>query len=159
MNPTWILRTARLVLTPVGVYDLADLRALKADPRVFAVMLGGVRTPGQAAELAEDVVASGANGFGIWSVRNVSGCFVGFTGLERRPDGRCVALRFALWPRHRAGWRARRPAPRCVSVTSVPETQRIVAVARANNFASRMVLGGIGMTECASFMQQGWRML
>ena len=24
--------------------------------------------------------------------------FVGITGLERRPDGRGVALRFALWP-------------------------------------------------------------
>ena len=41
MNPLWVLRTARLVLTPVGGADLAELIAMKADPRVFAVMLGG----------------------------------------------------------------------------------------------------------------------
>ena len=36
---------------------------------------------------------------------------------------------------------------------------RIVAVAREDNFASRMVLGGIGMAECDSFVQQGYRMV
>jgi hypothetical protein len=34
-----------------------------------------------------------------------------------------------------------------------------VAVARENNFASRMVLGGIGMTECGGFVQQGHQMV
>ena len=58
MNPLWVLRTARLVLTPVGGADLADLRAIKADPRVFAIMLGGVRSYRQTAEeLADEVVA------------------------------------------------------------------------------------------------------
>jgi hypothetical protein len=37
--------------------------------------------------------------------------------------------------------------------------RRIVAVAREDNFASRMVLGGIGMTACAGFMQLGYRMV
>src|SRR4051812_6376545 len=98
MNPNWIVRTARLVLTPVGGGDLADLCAIKADPRVFAIMLGGVRTAVQSAEeLAADVIAWGANGFGTWSVREHGG-FVGLTGLEQRPDGLGVALRFALWP-------------------------------------------------------------
>ncbi len=100
MNPLWMLRTPRLVLTPVGGADLPDLRAIKADPRVFAIMLGGVRTWQQTdEELAGDVVAWGANGFGIWTIRAAAtGQFVGITGLERRPDGRGVALRFALWP-------------------------------------------------------------
>ena len=50
--------------------DLPDLRAIKADPRVFAIMLGGVRSWQQTAEeLAADVVAWGANGFGIWTIR------------------------------------------------------------------------------------------
>ena len=40
MSPHWVLHTARLVLTPVGGADLADLRAIKSDPRVFAIMLG-----------------------------------------------------------------------------------------------------------------------
>ena len=50
MNPAWVLRTARLVLTPVGGADLPELRAFKADPSVFAIMQGGVRNPGQAAD-------------------------------------------------------------------------------------------------------------
>ncbi|HTW71000.1 MAG TPA: GNAT family N-acetyltransferase, partial [Acetobacteraceae bacterium] len=36
---------------------------------------------------------------------------------------------------------------------------RIIAVARAGNFASRMVLGGIGMRECETFVQKGWTMV
>ena len=62
MNPRWSLRTARLVLTPVGGADLPDLIAIKADPRVFAVMLGGVRSPAQTQEeLARDVVSENNN--------------------------------------------------------------------------------------------------
>ena len=83
MNPTWILRTGRLLLTPVGGADLPDLRAIKSDPLVFAVMLGGVRSPAEVAEeLARDVIAWGANGFGIWAVRETLGNrFVGFLTL------------------------------------------------------------------------------
>jgi RimJ/RimL family protein N-acetyltransferase len=98
VNTTWVLRTARLILTPVGGNDLADLRALKADPLAFAVMQGGVRDYAQTAEdLANDVVAWGRYGFGIWAIRE-AGRFMGLTGLQPRPDGRGVALRFALWP-------------------------------------------------------------
>src|SRR5580765_3548983 len=94
------LRTARLVLTPVGGADLPDLRAIKADPRVFAIMLGGVRNATETAEeLARDVIAWGAKGYGIWAIREAEDRrFVGLTGLEDRPDGRGVGLRFALWP-------------------------------------------------------------
>jgi RimJ/RimL family protein N-acetyltransferase len=161
MNPTWIVRTARLVLTPVGGADLPDLRAIKSDPRVFAVMLGGVRTPVQAAEeLADDVVAWGANGFGIWAIREHGGGFVGITGLERRPDGRGVALRFALWPEAQGRGLAREAAGAALRFGHQQAgLRRIVAVARENNSASRMVLGGIGMTECGSFDQQGFRMV
>ncbi len=55
--------------------------------------------------------------------------------------------------------RARQPVPRCASVTTRLACERIVAVARENNFASRMVLGGIGMTECDGFVQQGHQMV
>jgi RimJ/RimL family protein N-acetyltransferase len=170
MNPTWIVRTARLVLTPVGGADLPDLCAIKSDPRVFAVMLGGVRSPVQSAEeLAEDVVAWGANGFGMWAIRepgarprvNSRGpIFVGITGLESRPDGRGVALRFALWPDAQGRGLAREAAGAALRFGhEQAKLRRIVAVAREDNFASRMVLGGIGMTAGAGFVQQGYRML
>ncbi len=171
MNPRWSLRTARLVLTPVSGADLPDLIGIKADPRVFAVMLGGVRTPSQTQEeLARDVIAWGAEGFGIWTIREagselprtgrrVTG-FAGIAGLERRPDGRGVALRFALWPEAQGRGLAREAAGAVLRFghddAGLP---RIIAVARANNFASRMVLGGIGMTACDSFIQNGWEMV
>ena len=161
MNPTWIVRTARLVLTPVGGADLPDLCAIKSDPRVFAVMLGGVRSTVQSAEeLAEDVVSWGANGFGMWTIRELGSCFIGITGLELRPDGRGVALRFALWPEAQGRGLAREAAGAALRFGhEQARLRRIVAVARENNFASRMVLGGIGMTECANFMQHGYRMV
>ena len=37
--------------------------------------------------------------------------------------------------------------------------QRIIAVARAENFGSRMVLGSIGMRECDAFLRDGHVML
>jgi RimJ/RimL family protein N-acetyltransferase len=162
MNPCWTLRTPRLVLTPVSGGDLVDLCALQADPRVFAVMLGGVRRPEQcAAELADDIIAWGANGFGIWSVRETgNSAFVGMTGLERRPDGLGVALRFALWPEAWGRGLAREAAGAALRFGHEQAgLRRIVAIARESNFASRMVLGSIGMTECATFVQQGWQMV
>jgi RimJ/RimL family protein N-acetyltransferase len=156
------LLTARLILTPVGGADLADLRTLKADPRVFAVMLGGVRSWAETAdELAEDVIFWGAHGYGIWAVRERSGNgFMGVAGLKDRPDGRGVALRFALWPEAQGRGLAREAAFAALRFgherAGLP---RIVAVARASNFASRTVLGGIGMTECDTFTQRGFAMV
>ena len=160
MSPLWTLRTARLVLTPVGGADLADLQAIKADPRVFAVMLGGVRTKVQTAEeLAADLIAWGTYGFGIWAVRE-QGRFVGITGLERRPDERGIALRFALWPDAQGRGLAREAAGAALRYGHQQAgLQRIVAVARETNFASRMILGSIGMRECDAFTQQGHRMV
>jgi RimJ/RimL family protein N-acetyltransferase len=160
MNPAWVLQTARLVLSPVGGSDLTDLRAIKADPSVFAVMLGGVRDSVQAAEdLARDVVAWGQHGFGIWAIRE-AGRFVGLTGLEYRTDGRGVALRFALWPEAQGRGLAREAAFAALRFghdrAGLP---RIIAVARESNFGSRMVLGGIGMREAGTFGQRGYTMV
>jgi RimJ/RimL family protein N-acetyltransferase len=160
MNPAWILQTARLVLAPVGGGDLPDLRAIKADPAVFAVMLGGVRDPMQTAEdLAHDVIAWGRHGFGIWAIRE-AGRFVGITGLEHRADGHGIALRFALWTEAQGRGLAREAAFAALRFghdrVGLP---RIVAAARETNFGSRIVLGGIGMWEAGSFEQRGYKMI
>src|ERR1700733_12819218 len=148
MNPACVLHTARLVLSPVGGSDLPDLRAIKADPHVFAVMLGGVRSDAQAADdLARDVVAWGQHGFGIWAIRE-AGRFVGIAGLEHRADGRGVALRFALWPEARGRGLAREAAFAALRFGhGHAGLARIIGVARETNFGSRIVLGGIGMRE------------
>ncbi len=162
MSAFWVVRTARLVLTPVGGADLPDLIRLKADPRVFAVMLGGVRDAARTVEeLAADVARWGAHGWGMWTVRaRDDGGFVGITGFMPRPDGRGVALRFALWPEAQGQGLAREAAGAALRYghqqAGLP---RIVAVARASNFASRMVLGGIGMTEAERFQQGGHQMV
>lgn len=156
------LPTARLILRPVGGTDLAELRTLKADPRVFAVMLGGVRLWAEtAAELAGDVVFWGAHGYGIWAMRERQGnAFLGITGLKDRPDGRGVALRFALWPEAQGRGLAREAAFAALRFGHERAgLARIIAVARASNFASRTVLGGIGMTECDGFIQDGFAMV
>ncbi len=162
MGPAWTIRTARLVLTPVTWNDLRDLQALKADPRVFAIMLGGVRTPVQAAEeLAEDIAFWAARGCGMWAVRDPgTGGFQGITGFMQRPDGRGIALRFAFWPQARGRGLAREASGAALQFGHERAgLGRIVAVAREDNIASRTVLGGIGMRECESFVQQGRLML
>jgi RimJ/RimL family protein N-acetyltransferase len=162
MNPAWIMRTARLVLAPVGWGDLAEVQAIKADPRVFAMMLGGVRTPARAAEeLAQDMAAWAARGYGIWAVRDAAThALVGLTGLQARPDGRGVALRFAFRPEAQGRGLAREAAAAALRFGhEIARLARIVAVARDENFASRMVLGGIGMTEAGRFIQGGYEMV
>jgi RimJ/RimL family protein N-acetyltransferase len=162
IDPSRTIRTGRLVLTPVGGADLPELRSLKADPQVFAVMLGGVRNYAETAEdLARDVIAWGRHGFGMWAIREtVNRRFAGITGLDDRPDGRGIALRFALWPEAQGRGLAREAAFAALRFghenAGLP---RIVAVARESNFASRMVLGGIGMHEAETFEQRGYRMI
>jgi RimJ/RimL family protein N-acetyltransferase len=160
MSAAWVRRTGRLLLTPVGGSDLGELRAIKADPAVFAIMRGGVRDYAQTAEdLARDVMAWGRFGFGIWMVRE-AGRFVGITGLEHRTDGRGVALRFALWPEAQGRGLAREAAFAALRFGhDRAGLTRIVGVARESNFGSRIVLGGIGMRECETFEQLGYPMI
>lgn len=155
-----MLRTARLVMSPVSGGDLPDLRAFKADPSVFAVMLGGVRNYAQTAEdLARDVMNWGQYGFGIWAIRE-AGQFVGITGLEHRPDGRGVALRFAVSHEAQGRGLAREAAYAALRFghdrAGLP---RVIAVVRESNFGSRMVLGGIGMRDAGMFEQRGYTMI
>ena len=159
MSLAWILRTGRLSLTPVNGADLPDLRAFKADPSVFAVMLGGVRSHSQTAEdLAQDIVNWGRYGFGTWAVRE-AGRFIGITGLQHRPDGRGVALRFAISQPAQGRGLAREAAFAALRFGHERAgLARIIAVARESNFASRTVLGGIGMREAGGFEQGGYTM-
>ncbi len=140
--------------------DLPWLMALKADPLVYALMLGGVRSNWQSvAELAEDIAYWGANGvgmFSIWEGRN----FQGITGIHDRPDGRGKALRFAVWPDARGRGIAREAASAALRFAhEQARLERVIAVARAENFGSRMVLGSIGMHECDAFLRDGHVML
>lgn len=155
-----MIRTARLELRRVSAADLPDLIRLKADPMVFGQMLGGVRSPWQVAEdLAEDIsvwARFGAGMFTIWE----DAAFQGMTGIHERTDGRGLALRFAVWPEARGRGIAREAASAALRFAhDQVGIARIIAVARADNFGSRMVLGSIGMRECDAFLRSGHVML
>ena len=155
-----IITTARLQLTPVNGGDLSDLIALKADPEVFALMLGGVRSPWITAdELVADIAYWAVHGVGIFAVRE-GRRFHGITGIHHRPDGRGAALRFALWPDARGRGLAREAATAALRYAhDRVGLRRIVAVAREDNFGSRMVLGSIGMVVSERFQRDGNTML
>lgn len=162
MNPFWCINTGRLALRPVWGGDLADLIAIKANPRVFAVMLGGVRTAWQTTEeLADDIAFWGRFGVGMWTVRDVrTDDFLGLVGILLRPDGRGMALRFAFDPDKRgAGYASEAAGAALRFGHERAGLTRIVAVARASNFSSRMLLGAIGMRECEQFVRDGMEML
>ncbi len=154
-----IVRTGRLVLAPVTWAALVDVARLKGDPKAFALMLGGVRTPSQARdEMADDIAFWGARGIGIFAMRE-EGAFRGITGFHERPDGRGVALRFALAYDARGRGLAREGAGAALRFGHEVLLARIVAVAREQNRTSRLVLGGIGMTVRDRFERDGHTML
>lgn len=155
ISSAWVITTARLRLTPVGYWDLPDLTRLKADPRAYALMLGGVRSATQtAAELAQDIQDWGQYGFGMWAVRAVRGRFLGMTALMHRPDGLGVALRFAFFPEARGVGLAREAASAAlVYAHEVAHLPKVIAVAREDNHASRQVLSSIGMSQAGTFLR------
>jgi len=155
------LSTARLSLLPPGPEHLPDLIRLKADERVFGFMLHGVRSPERTREeLEDDMEFWLVRGYGTWSVfERAGGEFLGICGLMERPDGRGVALRFALWPECRGKGYAREAASAAIEFGHRAGLARIIAVARETNTASRRVLTDIGMRSCGEFQHQGHRML
>lgn len=161
-HPGWMVRTGRLSLVPVSWSDLPELEALKADPAVFAQMLGGVRTPAQTAmELADDMVFWGRHEVGMWTVRRAGEAgLLGITGIHERPDGRGFGLRFAFTPASRGHGYAREAAGAALRYAHHEgELARVVAVTREENVDSRTVLGAIGMRPGEYFVRDGHAMI
>ena len=156
------VRAPRVTLRPVEPEHLPHLEALKSDEQAFGLMLGGVRPVARvAAELQADMAYWREHGHGIWAVhRSEDEAFLGIVGLEDRPDGRGIALRFALWPHVRGKGYAREAAQAALRFgheqAGLP---RIVAVARVSNLASRAVLTDLGMRVAEAFVQNGHDML
>ncbi len=162
MNPAWVVVTGRLTLRPVAPSDLPELQRLKADPLVFAIMLGGVRSPVRAAEeLAEDIAFWGGHGVGMWAVRTrPDERFLGTTGLHRRADGRGLALRVAFaTAAHGRGYASEAAGAALRFAHERAGLVRVVAATRETNIASRMVLGAIGMVPCEAYERDGISML
>lgn len=155
------ITTARLSLLPPGTEHLPDLIRLKSDESVFGFMLHGTRSPERTREeLEDDMDFWQVRGYGTWSVfLRETGEFLGIAGLMERPDGRGVALRFALWPTCRGKGYAREAAKAALDFGHAMGLPRIIGVARETNHASRAVLRDCGMRECNAFHHRGHRML
>lgn len=153
--------TPRLLLAPVAHGHLENLARLKADERVFGIMLHGTRTPERAQEELEDDIAFwDARGYGTWSVfERATGAFLGIVALMERPDGRGVALRFALWPECRGKGYAREAARAALAFGHRKGLSRIIGIARETNHASRAVMRDLGMAECGTYQHQGHQMV
>ena len=159
--PGRIVRTPRLTMVPPGRENLPDLIRLKGDERVFALMLHGTRSPERVREeLEDDIEFWEVRGYGTWCVFvTATGEFIGIAGLMERPDGRGVAMRFALWPECRGHGYAREAAKAGLEFGHRVGLRRIIAVAWEENHASRAVLTDTGMQECDTFAYRGRRML
>ena len=155
------LRTGRLWLTPYRAQDLPELAAFKANPLVWATMLGGVRSLAQTAEeLAGELAFWASHDVGMWTARDAEGALLGVTGLHERPDARGIALRIAFDPAVQGRGLAREAASAVLrDGHDRAGLTRIVAVVRESNIASRTVLGGIGMRQVTEFQQAGYTML
>jgi len=140
---------------------LPDLIKLKSDERVFGDMLHGVRTPERTREeLEDDTDFWQVRGYGTWCVfLRETGEFLGIAGLMERPDGRGIALRYALWPECRGKGYAREAAAAALAFGHAAGLARIIAVVWAENLSSRMVLQDIGMAEADAFLRADRRML
>ncbi|MBY0335948.1 MAG: GNAT family N-acetyltransferase [Acetobacteraceae bacterium] len=153
--------TPRLSLLPPSPEQLPDLIRLKGDERVFGYMLHGTRTPERTAEeLDDDIEFWRVRGYGTWSVfERGTGEFLGLCGLMERPDGRGIALRFALWPECRGKGYAREASRAALDFGHRAGLARIIGIARETNHASRAVMTDLGMTECGEFLNRGHRMV
>jgi RimJ/RimL family protein N-acetyltransferase len=151
------VRTDRLVLRPVSSAHLDDLIRLKGDEAAFGLMLHGLRTPARAAEeLQDDMAFWAVRGYGTWAVHLAADeAFLGIVGLMERPDGRGIALRFALWPQMRGRGYAREAARGALAFGHAAGLPRIIAVARESNLASRAVLADLGLRECGAYLHEG----
>jgi len=140
---------------------LPDLIRLKGDEGVFGYMLHGTRSPQRTREeLEDDMDFWHVRGYGTWSVfLRGTGEFLGIAGLMERPDGRGVALRFALWPQCRGKGYAREAAKAALEFGHAAGLARIIGVARETNLASRAVLSDCGMRESGEFRHNGHCML
>ncbi|MDB5414501.1 MAG: acetyltransferase [Rubritepida sp.] len=156
-----IITTARLSLLPPGPEHLPDLIRLKSDESVFGHMLHGTRPPERTREeLEDDMDFWRVRGYGTWSVfLRETGEFLGIAGLMERPDGRGVAVRFALWPACRGKGYAREAARAALEFGHAAGLARIIGVARETNLASRAVLSDCGMRQAGEFEHRGNRMV
>ena len=152
-------RTARLLLTRIGLDDLDEMVGMYREPRM-AQALGGLETERRIASLVEKLAQQWeADGFGWWSVRDpANGRFIGRGGLRQVTidDIPEVQVGFALVPEYWNRGFATELARVSVAQGFVRlALQEVVGLALPGNSASRRVMEKTGLVPEREVMREG----
>ncbi|MFZ2060977.1 MAG: GNAT family N-acetyltransferase [Candidatus Binatus sp.] len=147
------VRTPRLIGTPAGPGDFADLRRLHSDPRVMATLSADGNT------FSEDQTRAfldraadhwKSHGFGLWCIRDkASGDFVGYGGTKHATvEGRDeIELAYAICSDHwRKGFATEISIAALKHAFDTMHLERIVAFTLPHNKGSRGVMENCGFT-------------
>jgi RimJ/RimL family protein N-acetyltransferase len=145
------LRTPRLIGTPAGPGDFADIRRLHSDPRVMATLSadGATFTEDQSRNFLERAAAHwNSYGFGLWILHSQSdGDFVGYGGIKHATvEGRdVIELAYAITADHwRKGFATEISRAVLKHGFDTMHLERIVAFTLPHNKASRTVMEHCG---------------
>ena len=156
------LRTPRLIGTPAGPGDFADIRRLHSDPRVMATLSADGKTfsEGDSRGFLERAAAHwNSHGFGLWMFHEtVSGDFVGYGGIKHAEiEGRdVIELAYAITSDHWGKGFATE-----ISIATLKQgfdtmhLDRIVAFTLPHNKASRAVMEHCGFTYNRDIVHAG----
>ncbi len=144
------VETARLLLRPFTLDDAdAYYEAVFCDPDVMRYLPGGEPRPRERVEgtIRWDVDHWEQHGFGLWAViHKADNKLIGHCGLQVIPDSTEVEVAYALAKSYWGGGLASEGAHASLRFGFEElGLDRIVAVAVAENTASRRVMGKIGM--------------
>ena len=147
-----MIETARLLLRPFQIDDIADYAAIRSKPEVIRYLPGGEARAGEARSVAEQVIAlfTAPDKHPLpWAlVEKSSGRLIGHLGLRRLDEMEgAVELLYTLdssvWGKGYATEGARAALAHGFDVLKL---DRIIGLAMTENTASRNVLIKLGMT-------------
>jgi len=147
------LNTPRLIGTPAGPDDFADLRRLHNDPRVTATLSadGATFSEDQTRAFLDRAAKHWkSHGFGVWIFREQpGGNFVGYGGIKHAEvEGRdVIELAYAITSDHwRKGFATEMAMAALQHAFDTIRLDRIVAFTLPHNKASRGVMENCGFT-------------
>jgi [ribosomal protein S5]-alanine N-acetyltransferase len=156
------LRTSRLIGTPAGSGDFADLRLLHCDPRVTATLSAdGKPFSEDQTRTFLDRAASHwkSHGFGLWIIREKArGYFVGYGGIRHAEvEGRdVIELAYAICSDHwRKGFATEIAMAALQHAFDAIHLDRIVAFTLPHNKGSRGVMENCGFTYQRDIVHAG----
>ena len=146
------LDTARLLLRPFTLHDHAAHARIYSDPAVMQYMPRGPLTPAAAQEASLAVLKQfmahwDRHAFGVWAVTDkTTGALLGQCGLRFLPELQEVEVLYLLARAHwRQGFASEAAAASLAYGFEQANLERIIALTKPENTASRRVMEKLGM--------------